>query len=577
MPEDLPQGYYLENFNYLFDFVGTHYADILNEREKNYLSGFSELSDNAQKLYVRLAGRRGPWFRLDKLNYVEISDIAAAVNELIAAAYLSPIESLQEPENLLKLMTKSELISWFEGANKRLSRQALDQWLIEKVLPQTLLSSVPFQIVEPIGLDILQILKLLFFGNPYQDFTEFVLRDLGITPFEKYQLDSAGRFFDARSVLDTTIRQYALNDTAMDLIEQGDAQSLRQWLPSLLQFSFDEATTVRRHHRLLNRIAREFERFNDINFAQEIYLHSSLEPSRERQVRIMTKQGEIPSALNLCEDIHQNPQSEAESEFALAFATRIAKQHKVYCDWIPLSAAVPIVNFDISVKPDADQRVEVLARDWFIQQGGQAYYVENALLPGLFGLYFWDVIFTEIKGVFFNPFQRGPSDLFTPSFVERRRDKINKKLFFMIDLANEQEVNRCITDCFKRKFGLANHFVNWSWLNADVIEIALLKIPKHDLASIFRRLLSDLKNNRSGFPDLIVFPEAGSYELIEVKGPGDKLQQNQIRWFNYFQQQGLPARVVSVSWQQADVQGDEKMQLKTDIETGLVVGDTRVE
>ena len=147
----------------------------------------------------------------------------------------------------------------------------------------------------------------------------------------------------------------------------------------------------------------------------------------------------------------------------------------------------------------------------------------------------------------------------------------------MIDLANEQEVNRCITDCFKRKFGLANHFVNWSWLNADVIEIALLKIPKHDLASIFRRLLSDLKNNRSGFPDLIVFPEAGSYELIEVKGPGDKLQQNQIRWFNYFQQQGLPARVVSVSWQQADVQGDEKMQLKTDIETGLVVGDTRVE
>ena len=165
MPEDLPQGYYLENFNYLFDFVGTHYADILNEREKNYLSGFSELSDNAQKLYVRLAGRRGPWFRLDKLNYVEISDIAAAVNELIAAAYLSPIESLQEPENLLKLMTKSELISWFEGANKRLSRQALDQWLIEKVLPQTLLSSVPFQIVEPIGLDILQILKLLFFGG----------------------------------------------------------------------------------------------------------------------------------------------------------------------------------------------------------------------------------------------------------------------------------------------------------------------------------------------------------------------------------------------------------------------------
>jgi hypothetical protein len=583
MPEDLPQGYYLENFNYLFDFVGSHYADILNEREKNYLTGFRDLSDDAQKLYVRLAGRRGPWFRLDKLSYVEIPDIASAVAELISASYLSSVKSLQEPQNLLKLMTKSELVVWFEGADKRLSRQALDQWLVEKHAPEDLIGMVPFQIVEPIGLDILQILKLLFFGNLYQDFTQFVLRDLGITPYEKYRFDSAGRFFDVRSILDTTIEQYALNDTVMELIELGDAQTLRQWLPSMLQLGFDEPTILRRHHRLLNRIAREFERFNDINFAQHIYLHSSLEPSRERQVRIMTKQGEITPALKLCEDIHQNPQSEAEFEFAQTFATRLARQHKISCDWLPSSAPAPIVNFDVSVQPDVNRRVEILAQDWFVQQGSQAYYVENALLPGLFGLYFWDVIFAEIKGVFFNPFQRGPSDLFTPSFVERRQEKINAKLMLMTDKANEQEVNLCITDCFSRKFGLANHFVNWSWLTADLIELALLRIPKADLASIFARLLSDLKNNRSGFPDLIVFPDGGGYELVEVKGPGDKLQQNQIRWFNYFQQQDLPARVISVAWQQKDtledgkIQDDEKIQAEPGAKAGSAIGGGRVE
>ena len=44
MPEDLPQGYYLENFNYLFDFVGTHYKtkdlkETLSQIEKQFGKG----------------------------------------------------------------------------------------------------------------------------------------------------------------------------------------------------------------------------------------------------------------------------------------------------------------------------------------------------------------------------------------------------------------------------------------------------------------------------------------------------------------------------------------------------------
>ena len=39
-------------------------------------------------------------------------------------------------------------------------------------------------------------------------------------------------------------------------------------------------------------------------------------------------------------------------------------------------------------------------------------------------------------------------------------------------------------------------------------------------------MLADLRNNCSGFPDLILFRD-GQYELVEVKGPGDRLQINQ--------------------------------------------------
>ena len=40
----------------------------------------------------------------------------------------------------------------------------------------------------------------------------------------------------------------------------------------------------------------------------------------------------------------------------------------------------------------------------------------------------------------------------------------------------------------------------------------------------------------------------GQYCLIEVKSPGDTLQDNQKRWLRYFADQGIPARVARVDW-----------------------------
>jgi hypothetical protein len=40
----------------------------------------------------------------------------------------------------------------------------------------------------------------------------------------------------------------------------------------------------------------------------------------------------------------------------------------------------------------------------------------------------------------------------------------------------------------------------------------------------------------------------GRYELVEVKAPGDKLQDNQIRWLGYCAEHGIPVRVCHVQW-----------------------------
>ena len=97
-----------------------------------------------------------------------------------------------------------------------------------------------------------------------------------------------------------------------------------------------------------------------------------------------------------------------------------------------------------------------------------------------------------------------------------------------------------------------NPLVNWQVLDLDIIELTLQRIAYSHWIKIFERILLDLRNNRAGFPDLVLFPAAGGYDLVEVKGPGDSLQKNQQRWMHYFTEQGIPHSVAWVQWQTRD-------------------------
>jgi hypothetical protein len=59
-------------------------------------------------------------------------------------------------------------------------------------------------------------------------------------------------------------------------------------------------------------------------------------------------------------------------------------------------------------------------------------------------------------------------------------------------------------------------------------------------------MLSDLKIYRNGMPDLILFKD-GEFEWVEVKGPGDKLQDNQWRWISHFKRLKVPFSVAYVT------------------------------
>lgn len=100
----------------------------------------------------------------------------------------------------------------------------------------------------------------------------------------------------------------------------------------------------------------------------------------------------------------------------------------------------------------------------------------------------------------------------------------------------------------ERKRGISCSLIHWPSLTPDLVKNALALIPATHLEGVFRHLLLDLRHHRRGMPDLIMLNRAtGRYRLIEVKGPGDRLQDHQRLWLQAMLQQGMPVSVLHVT------------------------------
>src|SRR5690606_30413965 len=108
---------------------------------------------------------------------------------------------------------------------------------------------------------------LLFFGNPYQNLSEFVLQDLGLLRYEKYAIDHAHRIFTHR---EDVIQYQLLIDLREQLAGAADADALRI-IAARLPAPFAEARMERRRVRLCNQLAYAFERNNEQAAALELY------------------------------------------------------------------------------------------------------------------------------------------------------------------------------------------------------------------------------------------------------------------------------------------------------------------
>ncbi|MFY1053735.1 VRR-NUC domain-containing protein [Ectopseudomonas khazarica] len=537
---DAPELYYLANFRKALDWLDTHHRDLMDAAELAFVANFLQLPLPSQALLVRLVMRKGVHFRASKLRYAEIGDIATAAGALLASGWLIEHAALTFDE-LGALLLKDELATHFAddlpGGNLKKS-ELLEHLRALHTEPRSLADWCPRLDERLLSLAIGPLcdrLRLMFFGNLAQDWSEFVLADLGIFRYEQVPITPGSRGFRSRQDVDDYLHLRLCRET----FEAG--VTVPEVLQQLGDFASASAHINERHQRLLLQLAQHLERAGELDSALTLYRDTRALGSRQRQIRVLERLGQDAEALALVEQVLEAPLNAEEAQLAGRARTRLRK--RLGLPAAPKAAKLDEDRLDLRLPRAASVELAVAAH--LAAPDAPVHYVENTLICGLFGLLCWEAIFAPLPGAFFHPFHTGPVDLHRADFHARRSELFAACLARLDDGSYRDAMRRTHAE----KFGIQSPFVFWELLDAERLEQALACLPPAHLGAWFRRLLADIRENRAGMPDLIQFwPREGRYRMIEVKGPGDRLQDNQKRWLAFCAEHGMPVSVCYVEW-----------------------------
>jgi hypothetical protein len=535
--------YYLRNFQFVLRWLGERYDDLLASDERIFMRDFERLPLASQALLVRMLMRKGPVFRSSALRYDEIGCPLQASAPLVLHEWVDddPVLALDEAARLLRRHELAALLPAGVGRGGWTKTQVLEalrpyaqeprpwaDW--HRARGDVLLDVRIVALVER--------LRLMFFGNLRQEWSEFVLADLGIFQYERVEFSTSSRAFHTRDEVDTYLR---LHSYRQHFEETGSAAEI-------LAQAVDETCATpwvrRRQDKLLFSMGRQLEREQCWDEALSAYEACRAPQARHRTLRVLEQRGHHAAALEAALTASTNPQDDAEAQLLERLVRRLQRKLGLPLARAAAPAHVPVIVLTVP-RPQSPQPVEQLAREQLALAHAPVFYVENTLVNSLFGLLCWQALFLALPGAFFHPFQRGPADLFFPEFFQARQQQFEACLASLDD-GSYRDVIRAN---YQAKAGLQSPFVFWGTFDAQLLEMALHCLPAAHLKLWFRRMLADIRANSSGLPDLIQFwPHEQRYEMIEVKGPGDRLQDNQRRWMAYNAQHGIPVKVCHVRW-----------------------------
>lgn len=506
---------------------------MLGEQE-DFLMAFESLSEAAQCLYLRINGRRGWYFRPSKLNYSEIPDMTRTVKELVEEDFVRLADEQDLPEMITPIFTKHELYDWLreKGVDplpmKSSPRAEIANTVLEHFDIEHFQSYDQIIVQEQVAH--IELIKIMFFGTPYGDLNQFVVRDVGNVKIPHQKTDNFRPFFESREQID---QQWHLLQWYRDFklleAEEADATLLWAWIEDKLdvfETLFETSRVI--SDKFLYRVGQYFERQHHLEEAVKLYGYSYRPEAFERKLRVLIKLDNDAVTTSYAQWLADNGPN---ANLKLLGKDYLKKQGaggvlRSTTDKIKSAALVDVVY-------SKETRIEQLVLEHLEATGFSGFFSENYIWRSLFGLIFWDHFYAE-DAVVHQPLQRLPSDIYA-GFYDARKKELKAHL---AQFKTSAAIRKWVVRKFDQVEGQGNPFVFWhpglaanidtflKWINADQIKAVMLEMSKNP------------KENCTGFPDLFVYNKS-EYYFYEVKSPNDHLSAQQLFWIDFFEEHGI--------------------------------------
>lgn len=525
--------YYLDDFMTVIAGVRARYADCLSQSEHAYLARLDALSQPARMLYARLVNRRGPFFRVARLDYLEIGDVTAVIEELVEGTFLQRHPGENASAQVLACFTFPELKVALRGHNptRTSRRQELLAWLAQwdgyADWIGGLLARDP--VIGMAACDPFPFLRFLFFGELRPNLSDFVTRALGAIVNETVEPASLRPRFVGRQQMDDAHRMAVLYQEFRGIRESQSAIDSLRWWKSHKVSREGLSAGQEWFDRLVDRLGRLLERAGELAEAALLYACSPVAPARERLARLFIKNGNATNAMVVLREMQSAPSHAEESYTARQLLARLERRSR-RTEAREFEIAGLTLELDY---PAAGVEQAVLAR--YRLQGWQGVHSENWLWNASFGLLLWDIIYDSTLGVFHSPFQFAPSDLHSTLFYARREPRIEARLAM---LAEPDCAFAIMREHFDTKRGVSNPFVAWHDDLLDVMEVMVQRLPGPGHAAALRHLGRNIRRHSSGLPDLFLWNER-DYRFVEIKAENDHLSGHQFEWLRVLGDAGI--------------------------------------
>jgi len=530
--KDLPQYYYHKNFSDIIAGVEADLPHLLNDAASNFIKAYQTLAFAEQCAYARLCGRKGFVFNIDRFDYPEIEALPEQYKSLAKFGFVRAVEE-RDFRLYLASLTKIDLIVLMSDAlcpkkfRKSWTKDRLINIAVEDIGFETVHIDENIWVRDHI--DVLDYIVFLHSGHIENGLQKRTLRDLGLIKAPKSDRKYGERFETADNA--QSVWFYAKR---LRLASQQNDADVTELIHSIDDWPDPLCNKSRRDKdALLHIIGRAFEKQTDLDHALHAYSLSDSELCNERSVRLRYKLGHKDWVKSRLIEMIENPSSDNEHTFARDFYARKFKKKRTSLVTDMLREA-RCITLDEAFK----HQPENAAVKHFESEGFIALRAENRPWRVLFGLLFWDEIFS-IQGVM------TPSPaLKAGTFYEQNEAAIEAKLS-ALDTPGKIIVQ--LMQTLASHHGTHQRIFRWGSRSLDRLKLLIEHSPKGALTSMLRLMARNWDETKDGFPDLIII-ENNLCKFIEVKAAGDVIRRHQLTRLKQLRTAGYQADILQIEW-----------------------------